>query len=64
MKTLNDLFDLIAQASQIKVLFNLWFFEYNGETNYLSIRYSKEELKVYLNERGIQNAYYFIKSRL
>lgn len=73
MKTLNDLFELIAQAIKENNKYNNWFINYSGHVNKLSITYFQfgwsesaipEKLSEDLNEEGIQSAYWFIKSRL
>jgi hypothetical protein len=73
MKTLKDLFELIAQAtSENGTKYNTWFFRFSGHVNHLDIDYCamfeiggrKEDCSVYLTEDGIQEAYWFIKNRL
>ena len=74
MKTLNDLFELVAMAIKINQTFNQdWFIDYHGHVNQLSIRYylcgwneksTPESVEFKLNEEGIQGAYWFIKTRL
>lgn len=76
MKTIAELFEIIAQAvSQNNKEFNTWFVEYMGHTNNLKIRYYLtgwsiegselvEKLDVKLDEDGIQAAYWFIKTKI
>jgi hypothetical protein len=73
MKTLKDLFELIAQAtSENGKKYNTWFFHFSGHVNHLDIHYQtifelggrKDGCDVYLTEEGIQEAYWFIKNRL
>ena len=74
MKTLSELFELVAQAvEQNNRRDNDWFIDYSGHVNKLAIRYYfagwSEEAHVdsvdfYLTEEGIQGAYWFIKTRL
>lgn len=74
MKTLNELFELVAMAVKINQTFTQdWFIDYSGHVNQLRIRYyfsgwSKdghfESVNFTLNEEGIQGAYWFIKTRL
>lgn len=73
MKTISELFELIAQAVQRNHKFNHWFFDYSGHVNKLSIRYyqfgweenrNHKKLDVYLTDDGIQAAYWFIKTNL
>ena len=73
MKTLQDLFELMAQAVEKNNKFNHWFFSYSGHVNGLRISYYScgwaldrhaEELDVKITEDGIQAAYWFIKTKL
>ena len=76
MKTLNDLFALVAQAvEQNKKESGTWFIDFSGHVNQISIKYwlsgwnpkypaSEESLTEELTEEGIQSAYWFIKTRL
>ena len=74
MKTLNELFELVAMAVKINQTFSQdWFIDYSGHVNQLSIRFYLtgwsedghfESVKFKLNEEGIQGAYWFIKTRL
>lgn len=75
MKTLQDLFELIAEAVQQNNTYsNDWFIDYSGHVNKIAIRYyfsgwsteaSVDNVEFYLDkEDGIQGAYWFIKSRL
>lgn len=75
MKTLNDLFELVAKAVEKNndhTSVN-WFINYSGHVNQLSIRYyltgwssenSADSVEFKLNEEGIQGAYWFIKTKL
>lgn len=76
MKTLKDLFELVAQAvEENRKERNTWFIEYHGHINQIAIKYwfvgwspespaSGESIKEKLTEEGIQAAYWFIKTRL
>lgn len=75
MKTLQELFELVAQAIEQNNDFTStdWFITYSGHVNQLSIRYyftgwskdtEPEKVDFYLTEDGIQGAYWFIKTRL
>ena len=75
MKTLKDLFELVAVAVENNNDFtsNTWFINYSGHVNQLDIRFyltgwSKEgcadTVNFKLNDEGIQGAYWFIKTRL
>ena len=76
MKTLNDLFALVAQAvGKNQINHNTWFIEYHGHINQIEIRHwkcgwdpkypaSEQTVRQYLTEEGIQSAYWFIKTRL
>lgn len=75
MKTLNDLFELVAMAIEKNNDHTSanWFINYSGHVNQLSIRYyltgwsygnSADSVEFKLNEEGIQGAYWFIKTRL
>ena len=76
MKTLKDLFDLIAQATNENCPDSrTWFFSFSGHVNTLDITYYstgwdvdkehlREQIKEYLTEEGIQATYWFIKTRL
>jgi hypothetical protein len=73
MKTLKDLFELIAQAvSENGKNYNTWFFRFSGHVNHLGIDHHtifeigghKNSCDIYLTEEGIQEAYWFIKNRL
>ena len=77
MKTLKDLFELVATATeQNKADYRTWFFDYHGHVNKMRIRYyftgwvkdstssAFEEINQVLTEDGIQCLYYFIKTRL
>jgi len=77
MKTLKDLFDLVAVAisqNEIGEVSNThWFIDFSGHVNKFSIRYYDngwdsdrvcDRLDEKLTEAGIQSAYWFINSRL
>ena len=76
MKTLKDLFELVATAAeQNKLTRETWFINYSGHVNKMSVRYyftgwstdnrsHAEEIEQELTEDGIQCLYYFIKTRL
>jgi len=76
MKTLKDLFELVAQAvEQNKKERRTWFIDFSGHVNQIKIQYwyigwkpqypaSEESLTEELTEDGIQSAYWFIKTRL
>tara|TARA_R110000868_G_scaffold378516_1_gene643962 strand:+ start:266 stop:496 length:231 start_codon:yes stop_codon:yes gene_type:complete len=75
MKTLNDLFQLVAEATKENNKNNTWFFKFSGHVNKISARYyltgwrSKEEgfceeIEQELDFEGIQAVYWFIKTRL
>jgi len=76
MKTLNDLFDLVAQAKrENNENTNTWFVSFSGHVNKISIKYYftgwksegrgyAEEIEQELNVEGIQAVYWFIKTRL
>lgn len=76
MKTLTELFEIIAQAvKENSAERRTWFVDYSGHVNKLRIQYhlvgwSNEnsdiasKLDVYLDENGIQAAYWFIKTKL
>ena len=74
MKTLKDLFELIALAVNENTTGRKdWFIKYYGHINQMSIKYyylgwkadsPSEEITEELNEEGIQAAYWFVMSRL
>lgn len=76
MKTLKDLFELIAQATEENSQgYRTWFFNYSGHVNTMDVKFyftgwsatedrSKEQIYQSLDEDGIQVLYYFIKTRL
>lgn len=73
MKTLNDLFGMIALAVESNKAHNHWFIDFSGHVNKLSIRHyvcgwssdtEPNRVEFYLDENGIQGAYWFIKSNL
>jgi len=75
MKTLKDLFEIMAIATEENVKSTSdWFFDYSGHVNKLSISYYLcgwkledafvQRVSFELTEDGIQGAYYFIKTRL
>ncbi len=77
MKTLTDLMELITEAVQQNTKYNNWFFDFSGHVNQLSIKYYKtgwendkdgvfsENCNIRLNnEEQIQEAYWFIKTKL
>lgn len=75
MKTLKDLFELVAVAVEQNNDFTSknWFIDYSGHVNQLYVRYyltgwnkdhRPENVKFTLDENGIQGAYWFIKTRL
>ncbi len=78
MKTLTDLFQLVAQATeQNGEELRTWFFSYSGHVNKMSIDYYftgwikngkstglSEEIEQTLTPEGIQALYWFIKTRL
>lgn len=76
MKTLTELFELVAkaiEASQVYKYAGDWFIDYSGHVNKISIRYYRtgwaahaiaESIDFKLDAEGIQGAYWFIKTRL
>ena len=76
MKTLSELFELVAQAverNQQGYGSSHWFIDYSGHVNKMSVRFyytgwstetEPEKVDFYLTEDGIQGAYWFIKTRL
>jgi hypothetical protein len=76
MKTLTDLFELVAVAIERNNDFtsNQWFINYSGHVNQLDIRFyltgwasgrdATDSINFKLDEDGIQGAYWFIKTRL
>jgi len=74
MKTLKDLFEIVAlavESNQTRV--NDFFINYSGHVNKLNIRYyftgwnkdnTFEEIDFKLDVDGIQAAYWFIKTKL
>lgn len=76
MKTINDLFELVAKATEENGEYNHWFFQFSGHINKMEIDYYPtgwkenyapslcEKIKQKLNEDGIQALYWFIKTRL
>lgn len=76
MKTLKDLFELVATATeQNGDTYNQWFFNFSGHVNKMSVTYyhtgwqrngggRPDEIDQTLNEDGIQALYWFIKTRL
>ena len=71
MKTLQDLFSLVAVAIENKN--GHWFIDYSGHVNRIYIKFyftgwSKdnhfESAEFYLTEEGIQGAYWYIKTKL
>tara|TARA_R100000541_G_scaffold47687_1_gene54714 strand:+ start:255 stop:515 length:261 start_codon:yes stop_codon:yes gene_type:complete len=84
MKTISDLFNLVSKAVESNIESNslfskdtgtVWFIDYSGHVNKLSIRYFRygwkaggeahsEDIQEVLTEDGIQSMYWFIKSRL
>ncbi len=77
MKTLTDIMKLITEAVQQNTKYNDWFFDFSGHVNKLCIRYYKtgwendkdgnfcERCSIKLNnEEQIQEAYWFIKTKL
>lgn len=74
MKTLKDLFELVAVAvEQSDEKYRTWFIEYHGHVNKIDVRYyfigwaedhPSESASFKLDEDGIQGAYWFIKTKL
>ena len=76
MKTVNELFQLIATATQENeedFIQGTWFIRYSGHVNKLEIKYHywkkdgegvPESICQELDEEGIQSIYWFIKTRL
>ncbi len=76
MKTVNELFQLIATATQENEEdFRTWFIRYSGHVNKIEIKYYfagwkkdgegvPESIYQELDEEGIQSLYWFIKTRL
>lgn len=74
MKTIKDLFNLIAQATQENTEYNTWFIDCAGHVNKIKISHYKcgwkpdsiteERIEETLNEEGIQALYWFVKTRL
>jgi hypothetical protein len=74
MKTLKDLFELVAVAvEQNHATFKTWFVDYHGHVNKIDIKYYftgwaedsvSESASFKLDEDGIQGAYWFIKTKL
>jgi len=75
MKTLSELFELVAQAVDQNNDFTsrTWFIDYSGHVNKLQVRFyfagwstdaHVEKVEFKLDEDGIQGAYWFIKTRL
>jgi hypothetical protein len=74
MKTLKDLFELVAVAVERNNTHSEdWFIDYSGHVNKLSIRHyfcgwSKDahvdQANFTLDSDGIQGAYWFIKTRM
>ena len=76
MKTLNDLFQLVAQATrENNEIRNTWFVSFSGHVNKISVTYyftgwksngngHAEEIEQVLDVEGIQAVYWFIKTRL
>lgn len=76
MKTLKDLFELVAIAVEQNSNYSSdWFIDYSGHVNTMTIKHFmagwdenkdvyNEIRNVKLDEEGIQLAYWFIKTRL
>lgn len=78
MKTIQDLFELIADAviedKTRQTYSSKWFIDFSGHVNLLSVRYYStgwstdkkptHQCEVYLSVEGVQEAYWFIKNRL
>ena len=76
MKTLKDLFEIMAEAAaENQASYRTWFIDYSGHVNHLEVKFyftgwgadgssPCERLNQKLNEDGIQVAYYWIKTRL
>lgn len=74
MKTLKDLFELVAVAvEQNGTIYKTWFVDYHGHVNKIDIKYyfigwaedhPFESASFKLDEDGIQGAYWFIKTKL
>ena len=74
MKTITDLFQLVAKATeQNGEEIRTWFIYYSGHVNNMQVRYYAtgwkaegqfESLEQRLDEDGIQSLYWFIKTRL
>lgn len=72
MKTMKDLFELVAVAVERNSKYNHFFVDYSGHVNKLTITYYLggwnsesvgEKLEVKLDEDGIQAAYWFLKTK-
>lgn len=73
MKTLKDLFELVAIAVERNSRYEHFFVDYSGHVNTIRIQYylggwNKESqgdrLEVKLDEDGIQAAFWFLKTKL
>lgn len=72
MKTLQDLFSLVAKAIEQNGSSH-WFINYSGHVNKIYIKFyftgwsedkHFESAEFYLTEEGIQGAYWYIKTKL
>ncbi len=78
MKTLKDLFEVLAEATKENGnTSNHWFISFSGHVNKISVRHFDTGWKIdqdreahsqaceqTLNEEGIQAVYWFVKTRL
>lgn len=76
MKTLTELFELVAKAvesNQASKYNGDWFIDFSGHVNSINIRYYRagwakdaisESVNFKLDAEGIQGAYWFIKTKL
>ena len=74
MKTLSDLFELVAKAVKENHKYNTWFIDFSGHINTLRAEHYmggwsednkvSESFRYTLDEDGIQAAYWAIKTRL
>lgn len=76
MKTIADLFEIMAQAvEQNKRHYKTWFFDFSGHVNKIDIKYYftgweadndnlAQKASFSMDEDGIQGAYWYIKTKL
>ena len=75
MKTVKELFELVAQATEENSQdFQTWFFNFSGHINTLSVEFyfsgwemdkkHPKKIEQELTEEGTQALYWFIKTRL